>query len=551
MNTEDYTPQFEKRVYGEAVRITGQIPMDKPCFVISCNRGEIANDTLRAAKENMHPAVFTAAIHTTGDRQYGYVNQSEFKICVGPDSFSAEERAKGRANTPYMDIPILFTAFDNIRREAERMFGEDGFQIGVHPGYGMLSEDPEFVRNCIDEGYIFIGPGLKTQEAMGPKDSARDLAVKAGLQVVPGAGDIKTLKDAKKAHKDIIKANPELKDRRFRLKAVAGGGGRGQIVFQGEDDLPEKFEAVQVICKNLGWPSHFVMELNIEVSRHYEIQMFRDLTFFGRECTLMRNHQKEIEEFLSPETLKKDDPVAAAQLQKMIDAAPMLAKECALDSVATLECIYDEQSEKLYFLEMNTRIQVEHPVSNAATGVDLLRAQILHAFGAPIILKQEEIGSMGHAIEARITNLDPYDKNFGPLGGNKIERYWRPERTDRIRHYGYLTSGNTVTSFDPMFAKIIGRGHDRQEAIEALFRGLSEFIIDGPSFRHNIPHQLFVISHPKFIEHDYNSETMDIIRKDFLEKFVPFFDSNYGKENRYNNPIVADAVNDYYGHHFH
>jgi acetyl/propionyl-CoA carboxylase alpha subunit len=544
-------PQNSKRVHGEAVRITGQIPMDKPCFVISCNRGEIANDTLRAAKENMHPAVFTAAIHTIGDRQYGYVHQSEFKMCIGPDSFNAEERAAGRATTPYMDIPILFTAFDNIRNEAARMFGEGNFQIGVHPGYGMLSEDPEFVENCLKEGYIFIGPGHTPQSMMGPKDSARDLAVKSGLQVVPGAGDIKTLEDAQAAHAQIIKDNPELKDRRFRLKAVAGGGGRGQIVFQGTEELPEKFAKVQQVSAGLGWPSHFVMELNIEVSRHYEIQMFRDLTFFGRECSLMRNHQKEIEEFLSPDAIRAKDPEAAKQLQKMIDAAPNLARECGLDSVATLECIYDEQAKKLYFLEMNTRIQVEHPVSNAATGVDLLRAQILHSFGAPIILKQEEVVAMGHSIEARITNLDPYDPNFGPLGGKKVDRYWPPERTDRIRHYGYITSGNSITSFDPMFAKIVGRGHDRKEAIESLFRGLSEFMIEGHEFRHNIPHQLFVICHPKFIEHNYNSETMDEIRKEFLEKFVPFFDENYGKENRYNNPVVAEAVNNFYDHDFH
>ena len=544
-------PQDSKRVHGESVRIVGQIPEDKPCFVISCNRGEIANDTLRAAKENMHPPIFTCALHTTGDSQYGYVQQSEFKICIGPDNFSAEERAKGRATTPYMDIPILFTAFDNIRREAERMFGKDGFQIGVHPGYGMLSEDPEFVQNCLDEDYIFIGPGIKPQSMMGPKDSARELAVRAGLQVVPGAGDIKTLEDAIAAHTKMITDHPELKDRRFRLKAVAGGGGRGQIVFQGAEDLPGKFKEVQLISKNLGWASHFVMELNIEVSRHYEIQMFRGLTFYGRECTLMRNHQKEIEEFLSPESLKDKDPVASKQLQLMIDAAPNLAKECGLDSVATLECIYDEDSEKLYFLEMNTRIQVEHPVSNAATGVDLLRAQILHAFGAPIVLNQEDVEAKGHSIEARITNLDPYDKNFGPLGGKKVDRYWRPERTDRMRHYGYITSGNTITSFDPMFAKLVGRGHNRQEAIEALFRALSEFIVEGKEFRNNIPHQLFVISHPKFIEHDYNSETMDLIRTEFLEKFVPYFDENHGKENRYNNPVVAEAVNNYYGHHFH
>ena len=279
--------------------------------------------------------------------------------------------------------------------------------------------------------------------------------------------------------------------------------------------------------------------------------MFRNLTFYGRECTLMRNSQKEIEEFLSPESLMAQDPVAAKELQKMIEAAPKLARECQLDSVATLECIYDEEAQKLYFLEMNTRIQVEHPVPNAATGVDLLRAQILHAFGAPIILKQEEVEALGHSIEARITNLDPYDRNFGPLGGKTVDRYWRPERTDRIRHYGYITSGNSITSFDPMFAKIVGKGHNRQEAIEALFRALSEFIIEGKEFRHNIPHQLFVISHPRFIAHDYNSETMDIIRKEFLEKFVPYFDENYGKENRYNNPVVAEAVNHYHGHHFH
>ena len=539
-------------VHAEAQKITGVISGNKPCFVISCNRGEIANDTLRAAKEVMHPPIFTASLYTTGDAQYGYVKQSEFKMCIGPDHFSAQECTQGRAMTPYMDIPILFTAANNIRREAERLFGKDGFQIGVHPGYGMLSEEPEFVKACNDEGFIFIGPGYETQVAMGPKDEARRLAIQAGLPVVPGTGDIKTLRDAKRAYKKLIKENPHLDGRRFRLKAVAGGGGRGQIIFDSIDDLPEKFKTVQTVVANLGWDSHFVMELNIEVSRHYEIQMFCDLTFFGRECTLMRSSQKEIEEFLSPEVLKeKGDMQAAKELQKVLDSASKLAKCCKLDSVATLECIYDETAQKIYFLEMNTRIQVEHPVSNAATGVDLLRDQIKYAFGAPIILEQKDIKAMGHSIEARITNLDPYSENYAPMGMKKIDTYIPPERTDRIRHYGYANSGNTITSFDPMFAKIVGRGATRMEAIEALFRGLSEFIVDGKEFRHNIAHQLFVISHPKFVEHNYNSQTMDEIRELFLTKFVPFLDENYGKENRYNSPIVAEAVNHFYGHDWH
>lgn len=538
-------------VHGESIRITGHIPEDKPCFVISCNRGEIANDTLRAAKEIMDPHIFTATLHTQGDGQYGYVQQSEYKLCIGPDNFTPEQQTQGRAKTPYMDIPTLMTAFDIVRKIGEDLFGKDGFKIGVHPGYGMLSEEPEFAQAIVDEGYIFIGPGAETQSMMGPKDKARELATASGLQVVPGAGDIHTLEDAQKAHAQIIADNPKLHDRRFRLKAVAGGGGRGQIVFQGSEDLPAKFEEVQNISYALGWPSHFVMELNIEVSRHYEIQLFKELALYGRECTLMRSSQKEIEEFLAPESLIDSDPVAAEELRKMLIAAPKLARLCKLDSVATLECIYDDESETLYFLEMNTRIQVEHPVTNAATGVDLLRSQILYAFGAEITLKQEDVEMRGHSIEARITNLDPYSPSYGPMGGKKIDKYIAPERTDRIRHYGYVSAGNTLTSFDPMFSKIVGRGHNRQEAVEALFRGLSEFIVEGPAFRHNIPHQLFVISHPKFLERDYNSETMDEIRGLFLEKFVPFFDEKFGKENRYNSPIVADAVNLFYGHHFH
>jgi len=538
-------------VHGESIRITGHIPEDKPCFVISCNRGEIAADTLRAAKEIMKPHVLTATLHTAGDAQYPYVEQSEYHLCIGPDTFSPEKIAEGRAKTPYMDIPTLMTACDIVRKIGEDLFGKDGFKIGIHPGYGMLSEEPEFAKAVVDEGFIFIGPGEYTQSVMGPKDNARDIAIKSGLQVVPGAGDIRTLEDAQKAHQQIIADNPELANRRFRLKAVAGGGGRGQIVFQGAEDLPAKFEEVQNISYALGWPSHFVMELNIEVSRHYEIQLFKDLTFYGRECTLMRQSQKEIEEFLAPESLMDTDPVAAKELQKMLDAAPKLAELCELDSVSTLECIYDEESQSLYFLEMNTRIQVEHPVSNLATGVDLLRSQILYAFGAPITLKQEDIEFRGHSIEARITNLDPYSESYGPMGGKTIERYLPPKRTDRMRHYGYVNSGNTLTSFDPMFAKVLGRGHDRQEAIEALFRALSEFIVDGPAFRHNIPHQLFVICHPKFLERDYNSETMDEIRRLFLDKFVPFFDKKFGKEKRYHSPTVADAVNLFYGNHFH
>ena len=332
------------------------------------------------------------------------------------------------------------------------------------------------------------------------------------------------------------------------LKASAGGGGKGMRAVWKPEKLKEARDSARQESKAAFGNDDMYMEKLIEEPRHIEIQIVGDSTgrachLSERDCSVQRRHQKLTEETPSP--FMTDE-----LREKMGLAAVKAAEYIKYEGAGTIEFLVDKHR-NFYFMEMNTRIQVEHPVTNAATGVDLLRAQILHAFGAPIILKQEEVGSMGHSIEARITNLDPYDKNFGPMGGNKIDRYWRPERTDRIRHYGYMTSGNTVTSFDPMFAKVIGRGHDRNEAIEALFRGLSEFIIEGPQFRHNIPHQLFVISHPKFINHDYNSETMDIIRTDFLERFVPFFDTNYGKENRYNNPIVADAVNDYFGHHFH
>ena len=541
---------IKDKIFGSIIRLTKDLPKNKPCFIVSCNRGEIANDTLRAAKEIMEPAMFTATLHTIGDKQYGYVKQSEFSICIGPDNFSVEQQAKGRSVTPYMDIPLILTACKSVSNQAEELFGKNKFKIGVHPGYGMLSEEPNFIRECLKENIIFIGPGLKTQEAMGPKDSARQLAISTGIQVVPGEGNICSLDDAKKAYKKIITENPVLKGRRFRLKAIGGGGGRGQIVFD-KNNLEKQWEKVCQVTRSLGWETQFVMELNIECSRHYEIQMFTDLTLFGRECTLMRNNQKEIEEFLSPELLKKTDENAAKELQKMLLAAPKLARACNLDSVATIECIYDENAEKLYFLEMNTRIQVEHPVTNMATGVDLLREQIRKAYGAKLAITQEEIQSLGSSIEARITNLDPYDPNYGPLGGKKVTTYLPPERTDRIRHYGYICAGNTLTSFDPMFAKIVARGQTRREATEALFRGLSEFIIEGNSFRHNIPHQLFVISHPKFLDHNYNSETMDEIRNLFLNKFTPFFDKNFRKENRYNSPIVAEAVNQFYGQSFH
>ena len=538
------------KIFGSVEKITGPIPHKKPCFIIVCNRGEIANDTLRAAKEIMNPPIYTVSLYTLGDKDYGYVRQCEFSICLGPDKFSAKERKLGRAVSPYMDIPILFTAFNNVKEKALSLYGEGNFLIGIHPGYGMLSEEPEFIRECNKEGFIFIGPCLMTQELMGLKDSARDLAIKAGIQVVPGEGNIKSLSDAKKAFEKIVKENPNLRDRNFRFKAIGGGGGRGQIVFN-ESSLEESFKKVCQVTESLGWEKHFLLELNIERSRHYEIQMFEDITFFGRECTLMRNHQKEIEEFLSPEIIREKDPKAAEELEKMLLLAPKLAEYCSLDSVATIECIYDDDAEKLYFLEMNTRIQVEHPVTNLATGVDLLREQIKKAFGASKVIKQAEVKSLGFSIEARITNLDPYSPNYAPLGGKKITAYLAPERTDRIRHYGYLCAGNSVNSFDPMFAKIVARGETRMESMEALFRGLSEFIVEGDSFCHNIPHQLFVISHPKFLSRSYNSETMGEIRKLFLEKFVPFFDENFGIKYRYNSPIVAEAVNQFYGHHFH
>lgn len=410
--------------------------------ILIANRGEIALRIIRAAREL---GLGTVAVYSQADADSLHVRFADQAVCIGP----------GPSAKSYLDYKRILAAAE--------VSGADA----VHPGYGFLAENTEFAEVCEDSGLIFIGPKPDSISRMGNKSLAKETMRNAGVPVTPGSkGVVQTLDDARRAAEKI--GYPVI------LKASAGGGGRGMRVVRNESGLESGFELARAEAEAGFSNPDLYLEKFIERPRHVEVQIMADMhgnvIHLGeRDCSIQRRHQKLIEESPSPAV---DEKLRA----KLGDAARRAADAVDYVGAGTVEFLLAPGGD-FYFMEMNTRIQVEHPVTEAVTGVDLLKLMIRVSQGEVLPLKQEEITFRGHAIECRINAEDP-ERNFLPAPGT-LETFHMPGgmgvRVDSHAYTGY----RIPPYYDSLIAKLISHGEDRSEAIDRTLRALEEFIIEG------------------------------------------------------------------------
>ncbi|MFZ2950652.1 MAG: acetyl-CoA carboxylase biotin carboxylase subunit [Desulfuromonadaceae bacterium] len=440
--------------------------------VLIANRGEIAVRIIRACKEL---GIKTVAVYSQADIHSLHVKLADESVCIGPAS-SAQS---------YLNINAIISAAELTDAEA------------IHPGYGFLSENAQFAEICEKCGIIFIGPTAESMRIMGDKISARQAVIKQGVPILPGTKEgVKSVEDAVKVAKEI--GFPVI------IKATAGGGGRGMKIVHSQAALPNAFATARAEAQSgFGNPEVYI-ERYCEKPRHVEIQILGDkhgnvIHLGERDCSIQRRHQKLIEE--APST------VVTPEIRKaMGDAAVRAAVAVGYNSAGTVEFLVDKQN-NFYFMEMNTRIQVEHPVTEMITGVDLVREQIRSAAGIPLRFKQEDIQFRGHAIECRINAEDPF--KFTPCPG-KITAYHPPGgfgvRVDSFVYDQYTV----VPNYDSLIGKLIVHADTREEAIKRMARALDEFRIEG--IKTTIFFHKRIMAHKDFIDGDIDTS--------FLERIV-------------------------------
>ena len=409
--------------------------------ILIANRGEIALRIIRACKEL---GIKTVAVHSDADSEALHVKLADESICIGP-----APSAKS-----YLNMKSIISAAEVTDADA------------IHPGYGFLSENAEFAEICANCGLTFIGPTPENMRLMGDKISARQTVTKAGVPILPGTKEgVHSPEEAKRVAAEI--GYPVI------IKATAGGGGRGMKVVHSPASLPNAFAAARSEAQaGFGNPEVYI-EKFCERPRHVEIQIMADkhgnvIHLGERDCSIQRRHQKLIEEAPCPVL----DP---ATRKKMGECAVAAAKAVGYTSVGTMEFLLDQQG-NFYFMEMNTRVQVEHPVTEMITGVDIIKEQIRSAAGIPLRFKQEDIKITGHAIECRINAEHPF--KFTPSPG-KIDGYHPPGglgvRVDSAVYDQYTV----LPHYDSMIAKLIVHADTREEAIRRMARALDEYIIEG------------------------------------------------------------------------
>ncbi|WP_024851792.1 acetyl-CoA carboxylase biotin carboxylase subunit [Hydrogenovibrio kuenenii] len=410
--------------------------------ILIANRGEIALRVLRACKEM---GIKTVAVHSTADANLKHVLLADESVCIGPAPSSES----------YLNVPAIIAAAEITDAEA------------IHPGYGFLSENADFAERVEESGFVFIGPKAETIRIMGDKVSAIKAMVAAGVPTVPGSGgplgdnDDENKRMAKKIGYPII------------IKASGGGGGRGMRVVHTEASLIKSIQLTKSEAGSFFGNPEVYMEKFLENPRHIEIQVLADgqgnaIHLGERDCSMQRRHQKVVEEAPAP-------GVTAEQRNRIGTACVNACIEIGYRGAGTFEFLYENG--EFYFIEMNTRLQVEHPVTEQVTGVDLVREQIKIAMGEPLSLKQEDIEIRGHAIECRINAENPA-KNFIPSPG-KIERLHLAGGLG-VRWDSHLYTGYPVPpNYDSMIGKLICYGNDRQTAIRRMDVALQELIIKG------------------------------------------------------------------------
>jgi acetyl-CoA carboxylase biotin carboxylase subunit len=442
--------------------------------VLIANRGEIALRIIRACKEL---GVRSVAVYSDADADSLHVQMADEAICIGPAA----------AADSYLKITNIISAAEVADVDA------------IHPGYGFLAENAHFAEICANCNITFIGPSAECIRNMGDKAIARDTMKAAGVPITPGSEGI--LRDSDEALALAKKMGyPVL------LKAVAGGGGKGMRVARNDVSLVQGFMAAAAEGESAFGNPDLFMEKYIESARHVDVQIIADkhgnVCHVGeRDCSIQRRHQKLVEEAPCPSLTDEER-------QALGDAAVRAAKAVDYDSAGTLEFLYDEKEKQFYFMEMNTRIQVEHTVSEEVSGIDLMKEQISVAAGEKLSFTQDEMVISGHAIEYRVNAEDPYN-NFTPAPG-PVEAVHFPGGPG-IRIDSHVYSGYTISPYyDSMIGKIIAKGKDRDEAIVRLRRALEEFTINGPAT--SVPLGEALLVDRRFIKGRYNTA--------FLEKFM-------------------------------
>jgi acetyl-CoA carboxylase biotin carboxylase subunit len=432
--------------------------------ILIANRGEIAVRLIRACRDlNISPI----AVYSEADAGSLHVRMADEAYCIGPPP-SAES---------YLDIPKIIDVARRANAEA------------IHPGYGFLAENAAFARTVCEAGLVFIGPTTEAMEIMGSKTNARRAAIEAGAPVVPGTTE--ALKDFEAARDTAAQLGYPV-----MLKAAAGGGGKGMRQVAGESELQPALEAAQSEAASAFGNSEVYLEKVVEKPRHIEIQIFADqhgnCAHLGeRECSIQRRHQKVIEECPSPIN-------DAGLRQRMGEAAIKIAKAVDYVGAGTVEFLFSDKTREFFFLEMNTRLQVEHPVTELVTGFDLVREQINVAAGEKLSFAQDDVRWQGHAIECRVYAEDP-ENNFLPSPG-RIS-FLRVPAGPGIRDDSGVTEGDEVSIYyDPMISKLAAWGRTRTEAIDRMRRALDEYAVGGikttlPFFREIIRDEEFIAGH--------------------------------------------------------
>ena len=430
--------------------------------ILIANRGEIAVRIIRACRELK---ISPVAVFSDADAAALHVRLSDEAFCIGPPP-SAES---------YLNIDAII--------EVAKRAGADA----IHPGYGFLAENAEFTRRVIGAGMTFIGPTPEAMEVMGSKTSARRAAVDAGVPVVPGTTE--SLKDLEEARATATRFGYPV-----MLKAAAGGGGKGMRQVAGEDELLSAFETARSEAEAAFGDSRVYLEKVVERPRHIEIQVFADshgkcVHLGERECSIQRRHQKVIEECPSP----INDPELRKRMGK---SAISIARAVNYIGAGTVEFLFSDVTGEFYFLEMNTRLQVEHPVTELVTGFDLVREQINVASGLPLSFTQKDVHWNGHAVECRVYAEDP-ENNFFPSPG-KIN-FLRVPAGPGIRDDGGVAAGDEVSIYyDPLISKLAAWGRTRNEAIERLRRALDEYAVSG--IKTTLPFFREIVCDEEFIE---------------------------------------------------
>ncbi len=437
--------------------------MDK---ILIANRGEIALRIMRSAREM---GIKTVAVFSEADRNALHVRYADEAICIGPAASSQS----------YLVAEKIINAC--------KLTGAEG----IHPGYGFLSENAAFARQVKEAGLILIGPSPEAMEIMGNKLSAKAAALKFGIPMVPGTDE--AIKDIPLAQKRAVEIGfPIL------IKAAAGGGGKGMRIVERADDFIEQMDlAVSEATSAFGDGSVFI-ERYVSSPRHIEIQVMGDnhgniVHLFERDCSVQRRHQKVVEEapssILSPELR-----------EKMGRSAVDAARSCNYTGAGTVEFILDENLD-FFFLEMNTRLQVEHPVTEMITGIDLVKEQIRIARGEKLSFTQEDLKINGHAIEVRVYAEDPAT-NFLPDIGT-LETYKTPKGPGVRVDDGFEQGMEIPIYYDPMIAKLVTHGKDRKEAIERMIRAIDEYTITG--IQTTLGFGKYVMQHPAFVSGDFDT----------------------------------------------